>query len=152
MSKIEQWFSEGITPNELYNQYIQFEREWNKIEQSKKKPIEVIYKELQDIFPIGSYWRYYNPSRGSDDSTFLIKIDEVEFKSTDDFDNVIIRYEFLEIYKNLTEGDTYCNVQHSSDYMSITNEYDFNQIKVEPVTEQDYINFHNKIKSIIELL
>lgn len=133
----------------MYELWVQFDKKRREIEQSKKKPIEVIYKELQDMFPIGSYWRYYNPSHGSDNSTTLIKIDKVEFTSIDDEDYVKVKYEFLEIYKNLTEGDTYCNVQHSFDCIYVSNEYDFNQIKVEPITKEDYINFHNKIKTFI---
>jgi hypothetical protein len=167
MNTIAEWIEEGLkqglTPNDLYSLYEEFKKKWEEIENSKKKPFSKIFEELQLQLPIGSCWnitkkssRYVNEYgsfffNDSDSTQLKIRIKSVLLKETEDDDTIKITYDFFQIYRNSEEGEV-ADLRYEEGWICVYEEKDLEPIGFESITEQEYNEFGNKIKSIIEFV
>lgn len=163
MNTIAEWIEQGLTPNDLYSLCEEFKKKWYEIENSKKKPLSKILEELQLQLPIGSCWNITKKSsrcvneygsfffNNSNSTQLKIRIKSISLKETEDDNTIKITYDFFQIYRNSEEGEV-AELKYEEGWIWVYEEKDLEPIGFESISEQEYNEFGNKIKSIIELV
>ena len=165
MNKIEEWFEQGLTPDDLYSLYEEFRNKFYEIEDSKKKPLSKILEKLQSQLPIGSYWNIIKKSdewvdecgsflfSNSGVTQLKIKIKSVKLIGEEnDIPSIKITYDFFQIWKDSNNEGNCVDLRYEEGWTWICKEEDLKPIGFESITEEEYIEFGNRVKSIIELV